>query len=140
MAKQIIESEISVIVYDDSKVSQIKAPMFDAVYWRGRATSSGQQGGRGSVLFVRHEERDWAIRHYYRGGMIGKLLTDQFFWTGQDDTRSFREWHLLQALQRDGLPAPAPVAARYQRSGLLYTADLITEKLPDVESLASRFL
>ena len=140
MAKQIIETEISVIVYDDSKVSHIKAPMFDAVYWRGKANSSGQQGGRGSVLFVAHEGRDWAIRHYYRGGMIGKVLTDQYLWSGQDNTRSFAEFQLLQTLQREELPAPVPIAARFQRSGLFYTADLITEVLPAVDSLATRYL
>jgi len=140
LTQQIIETEISVIAYDDAKVSQIKAPMFDTVYWRDRATSSGQQGGRGAVLFVNHEGHDWAIRHYYRGGRIGKILTDQFFWSGQDDTRSFREWQLLRAIEREGLPAPVPVAARYQRHGFFYTADLIMEKIPDIENLATRYL
>lgn len=114
--------------------------MFDAVYWRDRATSSGQQGGRGSVLFVAHEDSEWAIRHYYRGGLIGKVLTDRFLWSGQDKTRSFAEWQLLQRLQGEGLPAPVPVAARYQRHGMFYTADLVTVKLPDVDALAGRYL
>jgi len=37
-----------------------------------------------------------------------------------------------------GLPVPRPVAARYQRSGFIYRADLITARLPDVESFAGR--
>lgn len=140
LARQIIESEISVIVYDDTQVSHIKPAMFDAIYWRDKASSAGQQGGRGSILFVTHEGSEWAIRHFYRGGLIGRLLTDQYLWSGQEQTRSFQEWHLLKRLQQEGLPAPVPVAARYQRQGLFYTADLITHKLPGVESLAGRYL
>jgi 3-deoxy-D-manno-octulosonic acid kinase len=41
-------------------------------------------------------------------------------------------------LQDLGLPAPRPVAARYCRRGLTYTADLITVLIPDVEPLSTR--
>jgi 3-deoxy-D-manno-octulosonic acid kinase len=53
-------------------------------------------------------------------------------------TRAFAEWQLLYHLHRAGLPVPAPVAARYQRHGLTYTADLITERLMDSVSLADQ--
>jgi tRNA A-37 threonylcarbamoyl transferase component Bud32 len=36
-----------------------------------------------------------------------------------------------------GLPVPSPLAAPYERYGLGYRADLITELLPDTHSLAS---
>ena len=78
------------------------------------------------------------LRHYYRGGLIGRLISDQFLWLGESMTRCFREWLLLEQLIQMGLPVPRPVAARYQRSGLIYRADLITARLPDVESFAVR--
>ena len=78
------------------------------------------------------------LRHYYRGGLIGRLISDQFFWLGESMTRCFREWLLLDTLTQAGLPVPRPVAARYRRSGLIYRADLITTRLPDVESFAAR--
>jgi len=65
-------------------------------------------------------------------------LRDQFLWVGAARTRSLREWDLLQLMVEQGLPAPAPVAARYVRHGLFYTADLITRQLPDVMPFSTR--
>lgn len=113
--------------------------MFTAAYWGETQREGVQQGGRGSVLFVNHAGSDWVIRHYYRGGMVGKVLADQYLWTGRERTRPFREWHLLTSMQDLQLPAPVPVAAHYRRTGLYYTADLITENLGEVESFAHRF-
>ena len=79
------------------------------------------------------------LRHYYRGGLIGRLISDQFLWLGESMTRCFREWLLLEQLTQMDLPVPRPVAARYSRSGLIYRADLITVRLPDVETLSVRF-
>jgi 3-deoxy-D-manno-octulosonic acid kinase len=64
------------------------------------------------------------------------VFGDHYFWTGADRTRAFREWRLLRELHAAGLPVPAPVAARYQRNGLFYRADLITEELPTRLTLA----
>ncbi len=70
--------------------------------------------------------------------MIRRLSEDEFVWNGEDRTRSFREWRLLAELTRRRLPVPRPVAARYVRKGPRYTADLITERLPGVASLATK--
>ena len=43
-------------------------------------------------------------------------------------------YHLAHA----GLPVPAPIAARYRKSGFTYSGDLITERLADAESLSVR--
>ena len=106
-----------------------------------RAQSSrvpGFSGGRGATLVIDCAGQPCVLRHYYRGGLIGRLISDQFFWLGESMTRCFREWLLLDRLTQAGLPVPRPVAARYRRSGLIYRADLITTRLPDVESFAAR--
>ncbi len=42
-------------------------------------------------------------------------------------------------MRRAGLPVPVPIAASYRRSGRFgYSADLLTEQIPDVGSLAAR--
>jgi len=97
-------------------------------------------GGRGTVVFVASEEdagEDWALRHYHRGGLPGRLLDDRFAWTGAALTRSFREWRLLRRLHNDGLPVPRPVAAAYRRQGATYTADLITARIPGAQPLVA---
>ncbi len=112
--------------------------MFDPDYWKGATTSSGKAGGRGAVIFLTHQGQNWVLRHYYRGGFPGKLLNDQFLWLGMNATRSLSEWNLLREMRLQGLPSPAPVAARYVRRGLTYTADLVTVRLPGVLPLSTR--
>ena len=43
---------------------------------------------------------------------------------------------MLRELRAAGLPVPAPVAARYERGGLFYRADLVTTELPTRRTLA----
>lgn len=138
MTKQVLNSDGAFIVYDDAIVSQFKPQYFEPDYWPDALPSAGQGAGRGGVLFIRHEGNDWVLRHYFRGGLPGKVLDDQFVWTGAEQTRSMREWNLLRLIHAQNLPAPAPVAARHVRHGLFYTADLITQQLPDVEPFSVR--
>lgn len=86
---------------------------------------------------VEHGSQFWVLRHYRRGGFVAKLSQDSYLWAGASRTRSFKEWRLLAELRRRGLPVPAPVAARYVRSGLWYRADLITQLLPATHTLAT---
>jgi 3-deoxy-D-manno-octulosonic acid kinase len=122
-----------VILYDDALLSHAGPALFAPALQAARAA-----GGRGATLFIECAGQPCVLRHYYRGGLIGRLLSDQFFWLGEAMTRCFREWLLLERLFDMGLPVPRPVAARYQRSGFIYRADLVTARLPGVESLAAR--
>jgi 3-deoxy-D-manno-octulosonic acid kinase len=130
------------IVYDAELLGKqrlsAKHDLFDANLWQQSRAITQQAGGRGGVLFIAVGDSQWVLRHYRRGGLIGKLLTDQYFWLGENLTRSFREWHLLRHLQSLGLPVPMPVAARYQRSGLIYRADLLTVAIDGVQTLTQR--
>jgi 3-deoxy-D-manno-octulosonic acid kinase len=58
-------------------------------------------------------------------------------WTGEDGVRAFAEWRLLEALTECGLPVPQPIAARYQRTGLCYSCDLITQRIVNAEPLSA---
>ena len=118
------------MLYDASRCSQPDPRLFDREAWRDRGALEEASGGRGTVAFVRDGGRRWVLRHYRRGGLVARLLDDAYLWTGADRTRSFREWRLLRELRAAGLPVPAPVAARYERDGLVYRADLLTEELP----------
>jgi len=124
------------ILYDASRAGNFEEAWFDAEWWRGRDALDGSAPGRGSTLFLRGERRDLALRHYLRGGLPARFLRDRYVWTGEDETRPFAEWALTHHLHRAGLPVPAPVAARYRRQGILYTGDIITERLVGTRSLA----
>jgi 3-deoxy-D-manno-octulosonic acid kinase len=128
----------SVILYDGSLVNHMREAWFDPATWPGAPAAPGYAGGRGATLFISCEDQDWVLRHYHRGGTVARFVSDSFIWHGEDRTRSFTEWRLLARLQAAGLPAPRPVAARYVRRGLLYRADLITVRIPDVVPLSTR--
>ena len=110
--------------------------LFDAELWRLRGELIDVTRGRGSAWFVASGERQWALRHYRRGGFIARFSQDRYVWAGEDRVRAFAEWRLLDLLSRRGLPVPKPVAARYQRSGLLYRCDLITQRIVGARPLS----
>lgn len=126
------------IVYDADRMLQVDHRCFDPQYWEAQSALVGQATGRGTTWFVQQGEEQWALRHYRRGGLVGKLVHDHYLWTGLPRTRAWREWHLTAQLHQQGLPVPAPVAARVCRKGLVYAADLITQRLPAVQSLSQR--
>ncbi|MBM4221212.1 MAG: 3-deoxy-D-manno-octulosonic acid kinase [Gammaproteobacteria bacterium] len=135
MSRKIARHGGEVILYDDALLSHAEPGLFAP-----DAQASRAAGGRGAALYIDCAGQPCVLRHYYRGGLIGRLLGDQYLWSGESGTRCFREWLLLEQLFRTGLPVPRPVAARYQRSGFIYRADLITARLPGVESLAARLV
>ncbi len=126
------------VLYNAGIVRDPGAELFEPAYWLEQNGVTQTVGGRGSVLFIRDGERHWVLRHYRRGGLVGKALTDQYLWAGAEATRCFREWRLLAHMHRLGLPVPIPVAARYKRSGLIYRADLLTVEIPNARTLAQR--
>jgi 3-deoxy-D-manno-octulosonic acid kinase len=110
--------------------------LFDPEFWRSRNELVSVTRGRGSAWFVADGVRQWVLRHYRRGGWIAHIAHDRYLWTGEARVRAFAEWRLLESLSQRGLPVPRPVAARYQRSGLLYRCDLITQRIVDAEPLS----
>ena len=125
------------LLYDPELVAQPDAAMFDLATWEDRLTGHAGRG-RGRVSFVAAGERQWALRHYHRGGFIGRLVADRYPWLGEARTRAFREWRMLARLHEAGLPVPRPVAAGWRRHGLCYTADIATVRIPGAAPLSAR--
>ncbi len=126
------------MLYDTLRTSNFSAEFFDPEYWRRHDAIEGTARGRGTTWFIRAGAASFVLRHYRRGGLAAKISTDRYWYRGDSETRSFAEWYLLYHLHRAGLPVPAPIAARFERRGLLYRADLITQRIEDSESLAQR--
>jgi 3-deoxy-D-manno-octulosonic acid kinase len=114
------------------------AERFDPSAWLHAEPVTGALGsaGRGNTMFVGNVPRQFVLRHFVRGGLVGKFVHDRYLWTGEDATRSFREWRMLARMADRGLRVPRPAAARYCRRGLLYTADIITVRIPRVRPLS----
>ena len=127
----------SAVLYDACRLAQVSDDWFQQSYWRTTDKVVGEAAGRGSVVFVRHNDETWVLRHYHRGGFVGRFVRDRYFWRGLEQTRAFREWRLLSELRERNLPVPPPIAARVRRFGVGYTADIITGYLDNTRSLES---
>ena len=111
--------------------------VFDPGFWAQRSELAAVAAGRGSAWFLDSGARHWVLRHYRRGGFIARLLADRYFWTGESRVRAFAEYRLLTRLIERGLPVPRPIGARYQRAGLRYRCDLITERVEGAAALSA---
>lgn len=123
--------------YDASRVPGFNEAYFDPAYWQQRDAVLGQSTGRGVTWFVQGPSGALVLRHYWRGGLIGKILGDCFLYSGLARTRCRREYALLTFLAELGLPVPRPVAARVVRQGLCYRADILLERIAEARDLVS---
>ncbi|WP_137165375.1 3-deoxy-D-manno-octulosonic acid kinase [Salinimonas lutimaris] len=110
--------------------------MFLSEYWQQKHAITGQAKGRGTTFFIQPDAaQQWVLRHYRRGGLPGKLFSDQFLYTGLSRTRPFMELNLLYTMREAGLLVPEPIAAQVVRHGLIYRADLLSVRIPDAQDM-----
>ena len=107
------------------------APM-SPPYQSVKAVSSG---GRNAAWYVEHHLFSGVVRQYRRGGLIGKLIRSMYCWQGEEKTRSWEEFAILQYLHTKEVSVAKPIAAIYQRCGFFYRAALITVRIPEVITL-----
>ena len=138
MTETVEKTKNGAILYDKAIINQISAERFTAQGWRHAEilTGSLRSGGRGNTMFVGNVPRQFVLRHYMRGGLVGKFNRDHYVFSGEDLTRPFQEWRLLDKLSANNMNVPRPAAARFCRRGTFYTADIITVRIPDVVSLS----
>lgn len=128
--------------YNHAEVSNFTPAMLTPDYWQAMNAVTGSAQGRGTTWFVAFEDalgkqHDWVLRHYYRGGLIGKIITDSYWFTGLENTRAAREFSLLLAMQKLNLPAPKPIAYRVVRQHLTYQADLLSSRIQNAQDLVA---
>ncbi|NRA54398.1 MAG: 3-deoxy-D-manno-octulosonic acid kinase [Gammaproteobacteria bacterium] len=106
-------------------------------YWQQQQQILGQSHGRNVTWFVGLPEQAMVLRHYYRGGLIGKLITDCYWFSSIEQTRAYREFSLLVELERLQLPACRVVAAQVTKTGLIYRADLLMKMVDNGQDLVA---
>ncbi len=125
------------ILYDAALVAEPQNSFFEPGFWRAQGGLELAPAGRGSAFFFQYEEVFYVLRHYCRGGLVRFFSKDTYLWTALESTRAWREWHLLAEMRQRGLPVPRPWAARVQRHGLWYRADIIIERFSNVITLTA---
>ncbi len=117
--------------------AHFQAEHFEPTWWQAQNAVVGQSHGRGITWFVQLGQQQGVLRHYYRGGWLGKLMHDRYWFTGWQRSRAADEFRLLQTMQAQGLPVPTPWAARIHRHGWFYRADLLLQRIPDAHDVVS---
>ncbi|HSG54185.1 MAG TPA: 3-deoxy-D-manno-octulosonic acid kinase [Paracoccaceae bacterium] len=126
----------AVIWYDAALVPGFAPDLFDPAWLKQTGRLTGTSTGRNTAWFLRHEGREMVLRHYWRGGMVGRIVKDLYLREPVDRSRAMREFTLLDWMHGQGLPVPRPVAARFSPFGPWYRADLLMERIPDTRPLA----
>ena len=78
----------------------------------------------------------WVVRHYRRGGMVARFLSDRYLDSGA--RRPLRELGASARARARGVATPEVVAAAAYPVGGWYRADIVTRWLPDSRDLADR--
>ena len=96
-------------------------------------------GGRGQAWFVELDGLSGVLRKYMRGGLIARLVRQTYISFSFENTRSVKEWRLLQWMQARGLPVPQPIAASVCRWPFkfspFYRAQIFVRRIPEVQTL-----
>ena len=131
--------------YNARLVKYFSPEMLTSEFWQQRNAVTGSAQGRGTTWFVEfisqkkspQPKQQWVLRHYYRGGLIGKIIKDKYIFTGQKNTRAACEYQLLNTLQKLALPAPEPIAFRVIKQGMFYQADLLSSRIENAQDLVA---
>ena len=126
----------TVIWADAELFSAAHTQLFDPAWWRVAGQAQTQGAGRGNIHRVADQGGSYLMRHYYRGGMMAHLSRDLFWHQAVAQSRAMREFSLLGTLRAHGLPVPRAAAARYQRVGLWYRADILVQTIPQARDVA----
>ncbi|RTZ14638.1 3-deoxy-D-manno-octulosonic acid kinase [Vibrio aquaticus] len=125
------------IWYDEALLKEDPKQVFNSDFWQQNDKVIGSAQGRGKTWFVQTETIEAALRHYRRGGLLGKLVEDSYRFSGWEQTRSHQEFQLLNTLIEAGVNVPKPIAARAVKSAFTYKADLLSEKISNARDLVS---
>ncbi len=129
------------IVVDENQQLKLKEVLTTS-FSKEKALVLGFSKGRGITWFLDTNnliKMNTVLRHYYRGGLFGKLVKDSYFFCGLENTRAIQEFNLLTKMVDWQLPVPKAVAVKVIRKGCFYSAEILIEKIENTQDL-SQFL
>ncbi len=132
---KIFTTNNTTILVSSSVSSAITEQWFCPDFWRQQQALVDAKQGRATAWFFSYQGLVAVLKHYYRGGLIGRLLSDQYLFTGIEKTRVYQEFALLESLKNKGLAVAEPIAAKIQVSKLIYRGDIITKAIEGATSV-----
>lgn len=117
----------------------VKPGLFDPIWLQQQGVlEKSEKAGRARVHYFSHNNYDMVLREYRRGGAVAKFSEVKYLWRGLENSRPWKELQLLAEMKRRQLPVPTPFAALLIKKGMFYYASLITYRLAETETFASR--
>jgi len=77
-------------------------------------------------------DNKWIKKHYLRKGLM-TFLGDLYMYKSVENTRSYKEFNLLNSLYKKEFPTCKPIMGWITRNWFTYTADLVMEYIPSVD-------
>jgi 3-deoxy-D-manno-octulosonic acid kinase len=108
---------------------------FNAQFLKQEKLVTRTAQGRGTVYFFSLGKKALVLRHYKRGGLVAKVSNDRFIFSNIANTRCYKELEVLQHLHNEKVNVPLPIAGKVTRKGMFYSADIITEVIPNTIEL-----
>lgn len=113
----------------------VKLMHFDPHYLQQQELVTRTAQGRATVYFFNLSNKSVVLRHYKRGGLMAKLSDDKFIFSSLEKTRCYEELNILAHLRKAKVNVPRAIAGKVYRKGLFYTADIISEVIPNTVEL-----
>ncbi|GGX72809.1 3-deoxy-D-manno-octulosonic acid kinase [Tateyamaria omphalii] len=135
MSSRDLHLNSTVIRFDENILSAMNPQIFDVAWLRSQQLWQDSTAGRSQAHFFYYAGCDMVLRHFHRGGLLGRVNRDLYLRIGAAHSRALREYDLLREMLSEGLPVPLPVAARYVPFGPFYRADIITQRIPNARPL-----
>ena len=125
-------------IYDKNYNFEELQHYFDIDYIKNSCTDIKTRGGRGqTLLFTNKAAHSLVLRHYFRGGLMGKFFKDYFFIFEKHSHRAFDEYNLLNFMHKNGLNVPKAIIAREIYCGLYLRQDIVIEQIKNSNDLAN---
>ncbi|NVJ61297.1 MAG: 3-deoxy-D-manno-octulosonic acid kinase [Gammaproteobacteria bacterium] len=117
---------------------EITAEWFTPEFWMNHEWITGSSFGRNKTYFCQYPKNDngyleLVLRHYFRGGLVGKINNDAYHFSSIESTRPYRELSILESIQNKQLPGPKPIGGYVIKHRGFYRADILIEKIPDAK-------
>ncbi|MCW9047803.1 MAG: 3-deoxy-D-manno-octulosonic acid kinase [Gammaproteobacteria bacterium] len=136
----LIHKKDSYLLYDPHLLTSPEADLlYSGIFHKSDNFRPVEAGGRGQAWFVEINGLAAVYRRYLRGGLISRLNQQAYFGMRLENSRSFKEWRLLQLMLERDLPVPRPIAASVSRWPFKYSpfyrAQILVELIPNVKVL-----
>jgi 3-deoxy-D-manno-octulosonic acid kinase len=126
------------IIY--SNLQTFEVDFFDPKYWQDKNQINKIGIGRADAYLIDLDNQQWVLKEYRRGGRIGRILSNQYFYLSAKNIRPIKEWKIINQLFLSGLPIPKPIGLLVSTAPFIYSASLITEYLKDTVTLLDKIM